>query len=648
MKPFDIHEIISLLKSETAEACSVDDLKQLVGRLGLDFREYPELSRMLFSWMLGGKKADGKNWDVNDYYKFLDQPWLNVNGSGNYMAMVDYLMSNKIQRKEHLELYFKPLDHSLSLGLVSADEISGIIELVPKIKLDTMTVGDNSLLLVQCYRHIWNGLQRCSVLRARDLGPRVLKPWVDILAEAPLSAESFLLATEIGNVIGSFKKSTHSYSLWTSDFLVRRLISSSKKTKRKPVDEYERYSTLAYVESLLGLFTPDVALSYTMLVTGNLLFSPKYNNQLRLELLAFWCWILRRLPNTEHVLSATNWHELWSSSVTTKFSLPIDYDVASISRSNMDFLRLWTLTVLGDKTSHSQRFKFRRVQILDELLSHRELSEPMEAADYIASLIESINALSFRGLPVTDSVLSIIPKPDAEQRPKDHAQLSSKIGETFGKMNPHFGATLKATTNHGRHHSGDVFMFMMFDKLASETDITNPAFIEEALHIIETDYLHRTAFLLLLKHHTPLKIALSKAWGDRQKHAKTPQTTPDVDCRRFPDPFVCLEVLHIFALAFACAKKLSPRYSYSLTHWCYRFVVNHHGPLNPPMVRALYHAGVTRYREANKYIPIPRFEFIMQKVREVEGSQVADALLQEHPYYGDGALGSRPIGLGAL
>lgn len=98
------------------------------------------------------------------------------------------------------------------------------------------------------------------------------------------------------------------------------------------------------------------------------------------------------------------------------------------------------------------------------------------------------------------------------------------------------------------------------------------------------------------------------------------------------DPRVhkCLrtETLNRLAMAYAKAPHLIPRRSFRMVHACYLILRREHLPLEPDFTRALIHAGVVRYLQEYSWVSTMRFSWILEMVRQVEGSDVAEKLDQ--------------------
>ncbi|KMU72761.1 hypothetical protein CISG_03195 [Coccidioides immitis RMSCC 3703] len=151
----------------------------------------------------------------------------------------------------------------------------------------------------------------------------------------------------------------------------------------------------------------------------------------------------------------------------------------------------------------------------------------------------------------------------------------------------------------------------------------------------ETNSPLRSGLLRILRRHTPFKIALAYSWNPCRRYSDVePHGGQKYASEGYPvlNPADCLATMHSIALIFACSSKLSPRNAYRLTRWCFEFLLDHNAPITPTMVRALYHAGIYRFREAGMSVPQARFSYIINHVREVEGDAIASALASGVPF----------------
>lgn len=95
---------------------------------------------------------------------------------------------------------------------------------------------------------------------------------------------------------------------------------------------------------------------------------------------------------------------------------------------------------------------------------------------------------------------------------------------------------------------------------------------------------------------------------------------------RIPQPISRVEMLNRLALAYAKAEHLSPRQAYKWAYRCYTACKSERLPILPAMTKALMFAGCGRYLQQWRWVGTARFTWILDRVREVEGAEVADRL----------------------
>ncbi|RMZ83057.1 hypothetical protein DV738_g1339, partial [Chaetothyriales sp. CBS 135597] len=86
-----------------------------------------------------------------------------------------------------------------------------------------------------------------------------------------------------------------------------------------------------------------------------------------------------------------------------------------------------------------------------------------------------------------------------------------------------------------------------------------------------------------------------------------------------------LGLMERLALAFALAPSLTPRSALAQVQWCYVFLHRYGAPITPAITRALWHAGVTRYRGNGP--SYTQMHWVLKIVSDVEGKGVAGMLL---------------------
>ncbi|EGE77789.1 hypothetical protein RJZ56_004318 [Blastomyces dermatitidis] len=633
------------LSSSAWRSASLDEFRQHIAVLGLDLRERPLVSRTALSEILLVQNRIGRSrrWDIDDLYDFFSDPFLNVPAAENYVTLVEHCVMHT-ERKTRLYAHFRFLKRSIMLGLVPVEEICKIIKLIPSIKTKTRehgksTIGKaNSGDVASCYQAIWDGLKSSPVLTPSDIGRETMALWVEEILKASPPGRLSQLGM---NVIHTLDGPGTSGSNLLADVLLRRVIlmaASAPKSTIKDIPNDALHEILSYTKALLDSCSPESAVTHILRITELLVFSPVYNKW-SAQSLYIWHWTLSRLDNDLVLFSATSRSNFDSASSLA--SPPLENNDLNTPNRLKRLLEMWVVAVLGHASASYTILDFRRRSVFRRLLSSLDRTlGAFRGTDILTRLRIYLQDSRLRDLPATDLVLSNAADIEFAKARKQF-YWSKQSGHTGGpsSLDPAIKAKLLDPTHSPKTIKEILPYFSMytrnrgaiystFDRLAKTTDVTSPSFIHQIISFTEAGAIPRSAVLRLLRRHTPLKVALSRCW---QQPAVTyavaePGTSPPDPCL-YPNPIECLRMLHILALVFSCTTTVTPTTSWRLTQWVYLFIVQHHGPVSPILTRALFQAGVTRYREAGKPVPKRKYAFIMQKIKEAEGTAVANALL---------------------
>ncbi|OAX85420.1 hypothetical protein ACJ72_00191 [Emergomyces africanus] len=631
--------------SSARKSSSLDEFKKHITALGLVPQGRPLMSRTaLFEVLLAQNRSGrSKRWDINDLHNFFGDTSLNVPAAENYVALVEHCAMHT-ERKTRLYAHFRFLRRSIMLGLVPVGEISKIIKLIPSIKTKTQDHGRSTIGkanwgdVAACYQAIWDGLKSSSVLSPSDLGRETLALWVEEILKASPPGR----LTQLGmDVIRALDDSGTSGLNLLPDILLRRVVlmaTSVPEPNIIDIPEADLHETLSYAKSLFDSCSPESALAHIFRITELLIFSPVYNKWSG-QSLYIWHWVLSRLDNDLVLFHATSTSSFdFASSLTSLSSEDCRLNVPNRLKH---LLELWVVAVLGHATDSYSILEFRRRNVFRRLLSFlQRTSGPFRGTDILTRLRIYLQDSLLRVLPATDLVLSNVADIEFAKAQKQF-RWSKQSGHAGGpdSLDPAIKAKLLDPTYSPKtikeilpyfsmYTRNRAAIYSTFDQLAKNTDVTSPSFIHQIIAFTEAGAIPRSAILRLLRRHTPLKVALSRCWQEpAATHTVTEPGTPPPDPCLYPNPNECLRMLHILALVFSCTTTVTPTTSWRLTQWVYLFIVQHHGPVSPILTRALFQAGVTRYREAGKQVPKRKYAFIIQKIREVEGATVANALL---------------------
>ncbi|EAS35719.3 uncharacterized protein CIMG_01073 [Coccidioides immitis RS] len=611
------------------KTCCLDDIRDLVSYLGVDLRSHPQLSQLILNHIIGVYRKG--TWPLTQISDFLGDPYLNPRGSNNFVAVVRALVS-KPGTKVEVEAIFQMLRFQLSLGLVPRHEIPLMLKLVPRIRTSDIRPESPGVLHTFCFEAIWQGIELCSVVQPKDLGNRTLSSWLGLLSRGNATGRSALLSKDIIRLLAG-SRASYSPGLQTVSLQIVKLIATHTKSTALIYWKHFR-NFIQYFNDVGNLFPSRLLMDSIFRVTKSLLFSRQYRKTRR-KLLRIWSDILEH-SNLSFLLHEAHWdfsRQGWLSSRMTR-KMPR----ARLSRNREHrlmrkewLLRLWLVKVLDRKA----RVERRRRQLFGKLLAYdKRLRGPRPKVDLVSYLDRSMQMLGGLGLPHADAVSITSTQMRYEQRMLNYPHIPKNAIQALSRVELS-GLRSNVFRENDPHRLLEDEMFCYWEDMARKIDVTAPDFANKILLYTETNSPLRSGLLRILRRHTPFKIALAYSWNPCRRYSDVePHGGQKYASEGYPvlNPADCLATMHSIALIFACSSKLSPRNAYRLTRWCFEFLLDHNAPITPTMVRALYHAGIYRFREAGMSVPQARFSYIINHVREVEGDAIASALASGVPF----------------
>ncbi|KAL4919873.1 hypothetical protein BDW62DRAFT_209332 [Aspergillus aurantiobrunneus] len=558
-------------------------IKDAMRKLNIDLRQEPRYSRLIFEHLMS-QLAD-RNITVNELILFLDDPYLNVPGAGNYSRVIECYASyggRLTIRFGDRPALFGSVVRALELGTVPPEDIGAIIHGLPNsAKTDKGVKKREENRLIKLYRQMWDAIGACDIYGHRDLDEPIVDTWLGILLEKG-TANDFLLAKDI---LLATNHGASSRGLWLSKFLTQWLHDPLHK-----LTDFDK----EHVLELLKPFDADVISNAIICVTEALFSSEKTC------LLKSWGRCLAKLHVTSAIPSSRAWTYIRVYHNGTSHCSPM-------SPQHRIIQRLWILyTMKKDRKSQAEA-TIRGLYRMYESARH-------DGGDLWSSLTKGIDELNipFDLERMADDLRTGKRMSDATRRTLQRQKSSPlSFAEIFSDI-------------HATNRAGRIF-FRNIEDMVRRIDTASPAFRQHVTHAARTgDSYSVWTLIRFLRLHTPLKLALSSSW-------KSPDSTPDhlyenPRPAHQPDPHAALEMIHALAAAFACSEELSARCAYKLVRWLYVFVSRHGGPVRPPLVRALYHAGVVRFRREKSRVSITQYNYIWNIVEQVEGPDVVLAL----------------------
>lgn len=567
---------------------TVADVRNIVHQLRIDLMRQPECSRLIFGRLLA--RSDIGQVSTEELLTFLDDPFLNIRGAGNYQSVAEHLVSSAADRPGRQAL-LDTIVRALELGLIPPGELCDIVRTVSDLPARSLAVGAEemgSALLV--YRQMWDAIGRCDIYRHKDLDSPIVDAWLGAL-EDETACDSFGLAKDI--IVATQRPDFD--CPWVVGFITREL--ELHTGSNVPSDETHGVKILQH-------FVPEVASEYIIGVTESLVSSK------RADLLERWQDCLLQLDDVSALVKTQRWLGVQKQPVAAP----------GLSPQHQIILRLWLLRTLSRNLPEGPLWR-RAPRATDapacDLFNLYQSIGKIPTKDLLHTLMRGIHELGLpsNGLLLMASQLrfqkTLTPTARRtlkamESPPVSFAEIFADV-HAYNAVAPHF--------------------FSALQEAVQQIDITDPSFISHSIELARTGNSHSVWTLLrIFRSHTPLKIALAMSWGIAPP---TPDTAPSHPrtTSSCPNPHAALHMINSLAVSISCSEQFSPRCAYKLVHWLYVFLVRHEAPVQPALVRAMYHAGVMRFRREGHRVSATQYAYIMALVRDTEGADVVAELM---------------------
>lgn len=572
---------------------SIDDARDVARRLRIDLQREPQYSRQIFDQLLARSKTG-----FSQVVAFLDDPFLNTRGSGNYIAAVQSVQA-KTKRLNRTAV-LNSVNRALELGLVPMNEISLIVRVLPAFIVQRQrTLADwDPKALLKHYRAMWKAIGRCDILNHRDLDKRIVDSWVTEL----LSIECFRFAEEI--IVATHNAS--SVSRWSSTLIIARL---------KAAERANATLSPSHAGTFLDQLDADYATRCILDVT-EALASPGREKDERNRLLELWRECLLHVSNISIIASS----DLWINLPAVYHETPSTASIIALSTQHQIILRLWSLRTLsrsqGPMYNQSPRATDRPIYLLLDLY---ETATQQSDGFFLADFLSEVQSLD---LPYNHLLLLAV---DVKLR-----RITTKTTrKTLEQLETSQTTLSDVWADQSTYKGIRIFFHGTFDQMFRRLDLTSPSTVQECLQLARAGHSKSVwSILRLLRNHNPFKICLHKAWvpiphPDEKVLVRYHPGPRDSEC---PDPYAAVDFIHQLAVTFSCCHQLTPSRSFHLIHWLYDYLRRHGGPVYPSLVRAMYHAGVVRYRREGRRVSPTQYQYILWIVRKFEGDDVVREL----------------------
>ncbi|PWY70970.1 hypothetical protein BO70DRAFT_389714 [Aspergillus heteromorphus CBS 117.55] len=548
-----------LLRCDTVESA-----KSLVKELEINMAREPGYSQLIFDHFLS--TTVGGSEGVGELALFLDDPQLNVRGARNYLTVIELIVSDCMR----WSVLFDAVPRALELGLIPPDELEAMLK---KISGWVPSKKDSRipppLRVTEIDQRMWDAIGRCDIYGHWHLNEDIVETWLGAIRDRGMYENLPLAKSIIVGARGLASPRGARRSSWASLFIIDWL--GCPERLRVEVGE-------DYANEMLSELKPGVATATIISITESLAFEK--NNQA----LKRWQKCLTKAENIEDLASSKRW-------TRGHFDSHIAPSNHAFAPHQQVIIRLWALRSLaksfpsGGPWIKHKRPTDRPIMRCFRVYERERMYD--QGYDFFNSFRNDLLDLKlpFNGLLVLAA--DMMTKKALVKSTRHNLTVMESSDVSFEEI---FGS--------------DAFQdiktrfYSQFEKISRNIDVTSPSFIEKAINIARSGNSRDIWTLFrVLDCHTPLKLVISTAWE------YIPEDPEDLLVRHGAktgsssmDPHVALAMIHLLADSVACAERLNPRRSFGFIHWLYVFLVKHGAPVKPSLVRAMYHAGVVRYR----------------------------------------------------
>jgi len=584
-----------------------------VQRLEINLLETPAHSRRILQHLLSS------DWGASELHDFLLDGGLHTKGSNCFEELIEWKIS-KPNSKAHVESFYVCMQKSLNLGLFPGREVQILISKLAKVNTSvqgTTTELGGTEAIQGWYWMMADAMTNCPVFSLKDLGQNVLQQWCQLLLEAPFAPcalDTFLTIQRCLMNVDRFKVNT-------IQGLVKKWITYAQRSKRYEPSDLTRTeeSELDYakVADFLAALRPSLTSKSLCEITGKLVRDVVKGARLPTAL-DMWMHILSCYPgwSADMVLNHQKWRDCQG-----------EYASASgLASPEGIVVRLWTATRLAKQarephdTQGLQKLIQRLVHLLEQQLGPDQ--------DLLAGLIFTLQSLP---LPSPSDVLQMIGKYSG-----GHFQFHGSTDKLLADMLDVSNSRIALFKEDGVYKNAKVNLNTYLRTLAERANTNPEGFLQVARALIMRDRLSFKIITRILRHNLALNLSLAYAPVPTRMQSSRPQmpTSPTTVASKFPDPATSLYILNSLARSFAVSPAISPRQAFRKVYWIYLHLHKHTwgNAIGPEITRSLWHAGVTRYKETGT--SPEKVGWILSKVREVEGQEVADRLL----WFGSGGV----------
>ena len=581
--------------------------------LNLNLRHDPRYSATIFKYMLRG------HWPSSELSEFLCDPELSPPGSGNHKTLLAYLQKRPTSVKCWEDLHHS-LCKAIQLGLVPVPEVQEILCMLPDVLISVEDVTIVRGLTEECDKEteaILNAIQESKVLNLEDLD----------LPSCYTSAAGGPLSTSSARLLWRFQQHSGKTAAELAVHLIDRWL------RELPAASVEFHSFLRS----LGVSLPISALTDV----SEALVQHAQSDRVRFDTFDAWYHILSTQSALRQDFGFD--HTEWRLSITQRHAMTEPLQISTLRQRVV--IAAWTAIAMcnNHKLDRELLGNLRLEKLFIEFFRDAPKTSDESTVDMLGRIVDTLQALP---LPKKDLIVQSLPyvtndivKPYCNNLEDLHTHLQKLVRREYSSL---------ADETFWWYAARDYNDALI--ELAESVNSDLPRFGNTCFTMIQKNKSAFRVVIRLLKRNRAFRMALSRSWPKSStywpagplesedsalRHVKKHVFT---DINSYHDvadvsdsdqvklkPQELVDLINHIATAFALTQVVDGPTAFRKVYWCFTFLHRHGAPIQPAMTRALWHAGVERFR-LHGHTPA-RTAWILDRVREVEGEHVRAQLL---------------------
>ncbi|KZF24357.1 hypothetical protein L228DRAFT_259587 [Xylona heveae TC161] len=591
--PQQRNEILLRFKGRLIPDMRIEELRRNMHQIDFAERQNPAYSRSICeNFLLTARSHE-------ELEEFLGDHYLNNPAACNLVRIVSSL-NQKSSDPGTFTFILRMAKQALVQGHMMEKEVRVLWREIPE------HVRTGPTELVEFYQSLWESIATSPVLLPHDLSSQTFDTMLVQLSKLPISSLSTSLAKSI---IGSAsKKQLRGIEMGISSFM-------SAWAKQFATNAQQQTSSIPDMSDFLITLQSCLSESIISATTRALKSSTRgFEEQKTDSSAALFSW----LATLQHISGD---RDVFLPDYCALLGKVLDADnFKSIAPhlSSANERQICTFLLSYWSKSKSWKYSPSTAHILDDFANLPPSFPKDQIYFHLISTLHKHKRLSTDTLRDLFRIFRLLKQPDALRRT---VQLLAQSEISIDPKS--IGAEIRYWSKSHPRIALDLFHLHWSLQLEGCKDL--------AIALVHLPSFPATKIFKLL-HRNPSHQQTSLFSSSTSSLSASPKSYPHSSLSPTPTPTLPslsksrIALLHSLATAFAHAPHLTPRVALRNILRCYTYLHRHGAGMTHEMSRALAHAGITRALQEGNHVGMEKVRWILQKVRDLEGQEVADKL----------------------